>query len=256
MNNLLKAFGMLILCGTAFGQEQKLFLSKYKDDIQKYIMTGHEQGWKHCDILSANPSDEGIPQIAMALDKLSTSDIMLALEKSQCLLVKYDVTNKASLSILMDFGQMAISKLRLALVIKLHSDVNLEMATNTSNLPFLVAIEPDHGKEKFLCPVVGKFKPLLDDKMCSVSLNDYKSKALRIVLMGPPPDFVFTSTGLMDGANMRLIKMMAERMKFTPEISIASSFQSAFNQVKGKQKIWIIAKNKPVQLFSDCQSEN
>ena len=200
-------------------------------------MTGHEEGWKHCDILSANPSDEGMPQISMALDKLPTSNIMLAFEKTQCLLVNYDLTTKASLSTLLDFGKMAIHRLRLALVIKLHSGINLEMATNTSNLPFLVAIESEHGKEKFLCPVVGKFKPLLDDKMCSESFHDYKSKAVRIGLIGTPPDFILTSTGLIDGVNMRLIKMMAERMKFKPEISISRSFESAFNQVKGTPKI-------------------
>ena len=236
INNLLKAFGMLILCGTALGQPHNNFLSKYKDDIQKYIMTGHERGWKHCDILSANPSDEGVPQVSMALDKLPTSNIMLAFEKTQCLLVNYDVTTKASLSTLLDFGKMAINSLRLALVTKLHSGINLEMVTNTSNLPFLVAMESEHGKQKFLCPMVGKSKPLLDVKMCSESFLDYKSKAVRIGLMGLPPDFVFTSTGHIDGVNMRLIKMMAERMKFKPEISISRSFESAFNQVKGIQK--------------------
>ena len=84
--------------------------------------------------------------------------------------------------------------------------------------------------------MVGKSKPLLDVKMCSESFLDYKSKAVRIGLMGAPPDFVFTSTDLIDGVNMRLIKMMAERMKFKPEISISRSFESAFNQVKGIQK--------------------
>ena len=237
INNLLKAFGMLILCGTALGLPHNIFLSKYKDDIQKYIMTGHEGGWKHCDILSANPSDEGVPQILMALDKLPTLNIMPVFEKTQCLLFNYDVTTKASLSILLDFGRMAINSIRLALVTKLHSGINLEMATNTLNLPFMVAIESELGKEKFLCPVVGKFKPLLDDEMCSESFHNYKSRPVRIGLMGTPPDFVFTSTGLIDGVNIRLIKMMAETMKFIPEISIARSMKSAFNQVKGIQKV-------------------
>ena len=236
MNNLLKAFGMLILCGTALGQPHNIFLSKYKDDIQKYIMTGHEDGWKHCDILSASPSDEDIPQIAMTLDKLPTSNIMLALEKSHCLLVNYDVTDKARLDTLIDFGWKAINSVRLAFMIKLNSGIKLEMATNASNLPFLVAMESDHDKDQFLCPVVGKFKPLLNDKMCSDTFNDYKNKAVRIGVVGMPPDLVFTSTGLIDGVNMRLIKMLAERMKFSPKISIERSFQSAFNQVKGIHK--------------------
>ena len=215
------------------GQHQSIFLTKYKDAIQRYIMTGHEEGWNHCDILSADPSDDDVPQISLKLDDIKRLNINLAFEKTKCLLVNYHVKSKASLLTLMEFGWKAVNHARLAFVIKLNSGITLDMATNTSNLPFLVAAELKDDTEQFLCPVVGQSKPRLEDKMCHVSYMDYKYKSLRMSLMGMPPDFVFIkATKTIDGANMRLIKMIAQRLKFRPKINMATSFSAAVKQVK------------------------
>ena len=44
--------GTLLLQEACVGQEQSMFLHKYREAIQNYIMTGHEKGWRECDILS------------------------------------------------------------------------------------------------------------------------------------------------------------------------------------------------------------
>ena len=229
--NILIPVGILILLDQALGQQQSIFMEKYKEAIQKYIMTGHEKGWQHCDILSANPSAETVPHISMTLEKTKTFNIKSAFENTQCLLVNYDVNSKASLSTLLEFGRKAINHVRLALVVKMGARITEEMATNTSNLPFLVAAEFEDGTKQFICPTVGESKPHLSHKMCSPSYLDYKNKSLRIGLMGIPPDFALTSEGTIDGANMRLIKMMANKMKFMPEIKLATSMNAAENQV-------------------------
>ena len=227
---ILPLYGMLLLSLGSYGEDQ--ILSKYKGAIQNYIMTGYESTWRHCDMLSANSYFyEGVPQVTMDLDKIETLNAKSAFSSSACLLVIYDVSSKFDLSTLLEFGQNAINYVRLALVIKMRSGITLEMATNTSNLPYLVAAESQHGMEQFICPVVAEVKPRLRHEMCSPSYLDYKNKVLRIGLMGIPPDFVLTSTGSIEGVNIQLIKMMAERLKFTPEINIAASFIAAEDQV-------------------------
>merc|ERR1711902_250595 len=65
---------------------------------------------------------------------------------------------------------------------------------------------------------------------------DYKYKSLRMSMMGMPPDFVFIkATKTIDGANMRLIKMIAQRLKFRPKISIATSFSAAVKQSNNRE---------------------
>ena len=38
------------------GQDLNTLLVKYSDAIERYIMTGYGEGWKHCDLLSVGPS--------------------------------------------------------------------------------------------------------------------------------------------------------------------------------------------------------
>ena len=154
-----------------------------------------------------------------------------AFSHSSCLLVNYDVRSEASLSALMDFGWEAINHVRMALVIKVYSGTNLEMASNTSNLPFLVISELEDGRAQFLCPVVGEYKPQLVYEMCSASLLHYQNKILRIGLFGTKPDFVRTPDRALDGSNIRMIKMMSKRLKFYPNITI-TPFTAALEQVK------------------------
>ena len=221
---------MVLLLDKALGQQENIFMAKYKDAIQEYIMIGHEEGWQQCDILSSNPSHDGVPQLSMDLETINKLNIKAAFKYSHCLLVNYGVSSEASLSTLLEFGLKAMNHVRLALVIKMSSGITLETATNTSSLPYLVVAESDSGMEQFLCPVVGGIKPRLGNEMCNPTYLDYKCKALRVGLLGVPPDLILTSTGV-EGTNTRLIKMLAEKLKFMPNIKFARSFKLAENQV-------------------------
>ena len=222
-------FGVLLLFNGIAGQQ---FLEKYKTVIQTYMMTGEENGWgKHCDILSAGiHPHESIPQFAMSLDKINLLNFKYS--SSKCLLVTYDVTSKADLLALLEFGWAAIDHVRLALVVKLQSGVTLDMAKNTSKLPYLVAAESSQGKEQFLCPVVGDFEPRLEEEMCKLSYVSYTNKKVRIGLVGVPPEFVFTSDGGIEGTTIRLIKMLADRLRFMPEYIITHSYNAAERMVR------------------------
>ena len=224
-------FEILLLFNGIVGQE---FFKKYRGAIQNYIMTGQEEGWgQNCDILSGSThSHGGMPQINMALDKLHMMNPKSVFSSSKCLLADYDVTSKADLSALLEFGRAAINHVRLALVVKLHSGVTLDMAKNTSKLAYLVAAESSQGKEQFLCPVVGDFEPRLEEEMCKLSYVSYTNKKVRIGLVGVPPEFVFTSDGGIEGTTIRLIKMLADRLRFMPEYIITHSYNAAERMVR------------------------
>ena len=231
--SILLFYRILLPSERVYGQ----ILTKYKDQIQNYMMTGYESRWHHCDMLSANSFFyEDSPQITMDLDKIQTLNLKSTFAYSTCLLVHYDVSSKASLSALLEFGWKAINHVRLALLLHMTSGITLEMATNSSNLPYLVAAQLQDGKEQFLCPVVGEVHPRLGQQMCRKSYLHYKNKILRIGLMGILPDFVMTSTGSIDGTNIKLIKMLVERLRFTPDIILAPSFNAASNQVSTLRK--------------------
>ena len=95
-----------------------------------------------------------------------------------------------------------------------------------TNLPFVVAVQFDDGETKFLCPVVGDDKSHIDPFMCKLSYVSYKYKSLKIGIIGIEPYFVPIKSGL-DGTDIRLLKMLSERLSFTPEIVIPSSFLAA-----------------------------
>ena len=213
--------GVLLLFDAIAGQE---FLKKYKGAIQKYIMAGEEKGWgQHCDILSEGThSHEGIPQIKMALDKINMLNFKNS--SSKCLLVSYDVTSKADLSALLEFGWVTFYHVRLALVLKMHSGVTLGMATNTSKIPFLVAAESSQGKEQYFCPVVGEAEPRLQKHFCKPSYVSYKNKRLRVAIMGVPPAVFMTAKGPVEGTVFRLLNMLAQRLRFRKEMIVTKSF--------------------------------
>ena len=224
-------FVVLLLLEFNVGQ-QHLFLQKYKGAIENYIMTGREKGWRGCNILSENTfSNEGIPQIIMDIKKIKALNLKLTFSSFDCLLVIYDVNSKDSLSALFEFGWAAVDHVRLALMIKMGSDITLDRATNTSKLPYLVAAETDEGKEQFLCPVIGESKPRLEQEMCKPSYASSKKKKLRIALAGLPPNVVHLSNGTIEGTTMSFIKMLAKRLRFIPEIMMANSFIAADDMV-------------------------
>ena len=86
------------------------------------MMTGYESKWQHCDRLSDDSYySNNEPQITMNLEEIQTLNLKAAFAYSTCLLVHYDVSSRASLSALMEFGWKAINHVRLAIVITLQS---------------------------------------------------------------------------------------------------------------------------------------
>ena len=227
-NLYLLLLGVLLLLDGTVGQT---FFKKYKAAIENYIMTGEEEGnSQHCDILSAGThSHVGIAQITMALDKINMLNFKNS--SSKCLLVNYDVTRKADLSALLEFGWATFYHIRLALVVKLHSGLTLGEATNTSKLPYLVAAESSHGKEQFLCPFVGEAEPRLQTDLCAQFYMSYKKKRLRIAFMGILPYVALSENGPIDGTMIQLHKMLAQRLDFQTEIIVPKSFDDVMYKV-------------------------
>ena len=223
---------ILHLPDTSMGREHISFLNRYKEAIQNYIMTGHEYGWKQCDILSDESAFEAgssqigsTPHIYMKVDKMETLDFWPShighwnwtFASSPCLLVNYHIVDMTSLSTLLDFGRAAFQYKRLALVLTMDSGITLEMASNVTKLPFLVAAESSQGKEQFLCPVVGETDLRLEPEMCNPSYVSYKNKTLRFGIVGIPPYVLYTDAGH-DGIDTKLLTMLKERLNFTPKL--------------------------------------
>ena len=226
----LPLYGILLMSLGVYGQHQ--ILSKYRGAIENYIMVGLENAWQQCDLLSASGySDWDGPQITMDLERIETLNLKSVFSSSTCVLVDYDITSESSLSTLLEFGEKANKQIRLALVIKMDKGISLEKAKNSSNLAYMIAAESEQGLEQSFCPVLGETQARVEHGMCNPSDLDYKNKALRVGIMGMPPDFGFTSNGTIDGVNIRLIKMMAQGLNFTPDIHIAKSLTGAVEQV-------------------------
>ena len=233
---------MKFLCflGVAFllqqktlGEEERMFLEKYKDKIQEYIMTGHEKGQTYCDILSAGPfSIKDQPQISMDLDKIQTLNTRPNFAFSNCLLVSYHISSLVSLEKLIDFGWVAIQYIRLALVVKMNSGITLNMIANTTKLPFIIAAELSKGREQFLCPVVGALSPKLEEDMCNPSYASYKGRRLRVNFIGMPPYFIPTNAGQFDGTDIRLMRILENKLNFRGEIIAAKSNLDALMKVQ------------------------
>ena len=222
----------LLLHDTTLGEEQGNFFEKYKDEIQEYTMTGQEKGWKQCDILSADPfSNKDQPQISVDLDKLQTLNVGSNFAFSNCLIVSYDVSSLVNLETLIDFGWAAIQRVRMALVVKMNSGITLDMITNTTKLPFLIAAELSEGKEQFLCPIVGALNPILEENMCNPSYASYKEKRLRVTFMGNAPYFIPTNDGQIDGTDIRMTRILEKKLNFRAEIIKAQSHLDAMIKV-------------------------
>ena len=218
-------------------------LIKHKEAIQNFMMTGYESKWQHCDRLSdGSYYSDNEPQITMNLEEIQTLNLKAAFAYSTCLLVHYEVSSRASLSALFKFGWKAINHVRLAMVVTMRSDITLEMANNTSNLPYLVAAQLYDGKEQFLCPVVGEVRPQFGRSMCKQSYINYKKKKIRYGFFGVPPYVVFDNffgngngVGIdettMDGMIPRFMKMLAEKLNFYPTFTWSPSWSSLVNKV-------------------------
>ena len=164
------------------------FMAKHKGAIESFIMTGYGKGWKNCDIISDGSQgaifQEGDTHFVMEVDKFKNFDISTILSSSQCVLMSYYVKSNESFSALIEFGWNVIQHKRLALALKLGSGLTLDMATNVTKLPFMVAAELWNGLPQFLCPVAGESEPRLRDSICDGSLKD---KILRVGFFGLAP---------------------------------------------------------------------
>ena len=216
-------------------------LIKHKEAIQNYMMTGYESKWQHCDRLSDDSYySDNEPQITMKVEEIHTLNLKAAFAYSTCLLVHYDVSSRAELSALFEFGWKAINHVRLAMVVSMRSGITLEMANNTLNLPYLVAAQLDDGKEQFLCPIVGEVRPQFGPSMCKQSFINYKNKKIRYGVFGLPPEFVPANSfgngyaineTTMDGTTPRFMKMLAEKLNFYPSFTMSPNWKSLVRKV-------------------------
>ena len=179
--------GVILLLKQVHGSGLEMFAAKHRAAIQEYIMVGYGDGWKHCDILSANPEAsfyKDIPHFAITLEKLLTIDIGSILSSSHCLLALYEVNTHQNLTSIIEFGWKAIQYKRIALILKMGSGLTLDHRINTTKLPFPVAAEVEDEEEQFICPVIGKVEPLLQEHMCENSYVSFEKKTLRIGMVG------------------------------------------------------------------------
>ena len=227
---LLVSLGTLLLQGKCMGQGERMLFDEYKEAIQNYIMTGHEKGWMQCDILSDGISfepgrqmHETTPYISMDMGKIKRLNMEekahianMTFASSHCLLAIYNVESKASLSSILDFGKAAFSYVRLALVLKLNSGMTLDMLTNVTKLPFLVAAESNDRNRQFLCPVVGENEPRLELDICDPSYVLPINKTLRVGIWGSYPYAI--NTELHQGIDFDMLTMLAKKFKFNTKI--------------------------------------
>ena len=185
------SIGLLNLQNEAFGLE---LLSKHQDSIENHMMTGYgKRGSYKCDIihdLGTFPDKKtNRPSFALNIDRLESLDVASTLKSAQCLLVSYHVNSNHSLSALIKFGWTMVQHKRVALVTKMGSGLTLDMAANTTKLPFLVGAKLEDGREQFLCPVVGQSIPTLQSSMCNKLQCSLRDKILRVAVFGVPPYF-------------------------------------------------------------------
>ena len=184
---------LLTMFCQAFGPTSGTLLAKYRGDIEGYIMNGYGGGWKHCDLMcdtseQVNLSEESM-NFVIDTELIHSLDIKATFSPSSCLLISAHIKSNQSLSELIKFGWSVIQHKRLALVLKIERGMTLNMATNTSKMPFLVAATLEDGDEQFLCPVIGEADPRLQHVMCDRSYSSYKDKTLRVGIFGIPPYF-------------------------------------------------------------------
>ena len=203
------------------------FLAKYSDAIERYIMTGYGQGWKHCDLLSVGgPSQKILPDdrvnLQMDIKTLETYDLSI-LASSYCLLVVSDVNDMRTLQSIIQFGWKCTQYKRIGVVLKLGDNVTLDGLQNRTKLPFVVATESPNGKEQFLCPVVGESEPVLQSVMCEQSLISYKGRQLRISLWPYfEPYATFDKLGKPTGVDMKFLNLLQERIEFKYTLIIST----------------------------------
>ena len=201
-------------------------------------MAGYGDGWSHCDVMSAGPPHtealfHGLsPQFVIDFAMLNKLDMNSMLSFSHCLLAAYHIKNKEDLSDILQFGRTVFRRKRIALILSLDKGVTLNMATDIAKIPFLVAAELEGGGGQFFCPIVGSPEPILQDSMCNKMYTSYQYKKLRVGIFGGIP-YMFPIKGNgIDGTDVRMIKLLAEKLKFWPDVNIPRTFIHGANMVR------------------------
>ena len=169
-------------------KEESMFMGKHRGALESYVMAGYGKGWTRRDIItdsSWNPVfQEGDTRFVMEVDQFKNFDISATFSSSHCVLMSYIVKSNESLSALIEIGWNIIQHKRLALALKMGPGLTLDIATNVTTLPFMVAAELWNGLPQFLCPVSGESEPHIQDSICDGSLKD---KILRVGFFGLAP---------------------------------------------------------------------
>ena len=104
---------LLFLVG-AEGHQLSDFLVRHKSAIESFIMIGHGEGWKQCDIISSisvqnrllNSSAQ--PQITVDLKRVLDMDLSNVISSSNCILISYHIKSNQSLASLIKLGAILI----------------------------------------------------------------------------------------------------------------------------------------------------
>ena len=232
-------FLLLLFSKRSLCRDLGLFLREHREQIQTYIMAGYGDGWSHCDVMSADPPHtEALfhslsPQFVIDFAMLNKLDMnsMLSFSFSHCLLAAYHIKSKEDLSDILQFGRTVLRHKRIALILSLDSGVTLNMATDNAKIPFLVAAELQGGSEQFFCPIIGSPEPILQDSMCNKMNTSYRYKKLRVGIFGGIPHMFPVKGNGIDGTDLRMIKLLAENLKFLPDVKIPRTFVHGANMV-------------------------
>ena len=219
------------LSTTVEGSDLSNFMSKYKGGIENFIMVGYGGGWESCDLIVASPIETNlsvdVPYIIGDMNLLKRLNIWNNLAKSHCLLLLAKAKDNATLTAIIKFGWTAIQHKRVGMMLSLGSNMTLDKATNTTNLPFLIAAQLESGEEQFLCPTVGSHQPQLQRKMCYQNLTGYRGKTIRVGFsIAFRPYATMTEDGVPDGVDKRFLKVLQEKMDFDIKIAGMSWQQS------------------------------
>ena len=112
--NLFVALEALLFLFGAEGQQLSDFLVKHKSAIEDFIMIGHGEGWKQCDIISSISvqhrflDSSAQPQITVDLKRVLDMDLSNVLSSSNCILISYHIESYQSLASLIKLGAILI----------------------------------------------------------------------------------------------------------------------------------------------------
>ena len=112
--NLFVALEALLFLFGAEGQQLSDFLVRHKSAIENFIMIGHSEGWKQCDIISSISvqhrflDSSAQPQITVDLKRVLDMDLSNVLSSSNCILISYHIESYQSLASLIKLGAILI----------------------------------------------------------------------------------------------------------------------------------------------------